>query len=115
MPAQDGPGEPKTHARAANKSPGSVSPEAARRGPEAQKHVEDIVFTMFYAMPKAPPRAPRGQDAPGAGHFGPPAGRFCTLWGSIFVHFSSLGKHSQSCPVGKACASIRPAPLYLLV
>ena len=26
-----------------------------------------------------------------------------------------FGKHSQSCPVGKACASLRPAPLYLLV
>ena len=52
---------------------------------------------------------------PPAGHFGPPAGRFCTLRGSIFVHFSSLGKHSQSCPVSKAGASLRPAPLYLLV
>ena len=49
------------------------------------------------------------------GHFGPPAGRFCILRGSIFLQFSFLGKHSQSCPVGKACASLRPAPLYLLV
>ena len=34
---------------------------------------------------------------------------------SIFGQFSSFGKHRQSCPVGKACASLRPAPLYLLV
>ena len=57
----------------------------------------------------------RAARRPSKGHFGPLAGRFCTLRGSIFVQFSSLGKHSQSCPVGKACASLRPAPLYLLV
>ena len=57
----------------------------------------------------------RAARRPPGGHFGPPAGRFCSLRGSIFVQFSSLGKHSQSCPVGKACASLRPAPLYLLV
>ena len=45
-PAQDGPGEPKIHPRA-----------AARRGPEVQKNVKHAVFTMFYAMPKEPPRA----------------------------------------------------------
>ena len=81
------------------------------------------------SVPRAPPEPPKdgfraalaaklgptGTKEPPGGHFGPPAGRFCTLRGSIFGQFSSLGKRCQSCPVGKACASLRPAPLYLLV
>ena len=77
------------------------------------------------SVPRAPPRLRSGLGGqvgpswhkraarrPPGGHFGPPAGRFCTLRGPIFAQFSSLGKHRQSCPMGKACASI---PLYLLV
>ena len=84
------------------------------------------------SVPRAPPEPPKdGFRAALAAKLGPtgakepsgglpqamldPAGRFCTLRGSIFVQFSSLGKHSQSCPVSKAGASLRPAPLYLLV
>ena len=73
------------------------------------------------SVPRAPPGPPkrlpsglggqvgrnwhkRAARRPPGDHFGLPTGRFCTLRGSIFVPFSSLGKHRQSCPVGKACA-----------
>ena len=57
-PAQDGPGEPKRHPRAANRSPGSRQ-RPPGEAPEAQKHVKHTVFTTFYVMPKEPPRAPQ--------------------------------------------------------
>ena len=78
------------------------------------------------SVPRAPPGRPntaserpwrrswahwhkRAARRPSKGHFGPPAGRFCTLRGSIFGQFSSLGKHSQSCPVGKSLRKPTPS------
>ena len=83
----------------------------------------DIVQIVQISPLEGSKRPPRGaqerpgtpQERPSQAIFEPPAGRFCTLRGLIFVQFSFLGKHSQSCPVDKACASLRPAPLYLLV
>ena len=95
---------------------GPGRPRSGRRPQDGSKSAKSV--------PRAPPEPPKdGFRAALAAKLGPLAQKSrpeafhkpCTLRGSIFVQLFSLGKHSQSCPVGKACASIRPAPLYLLV
>ena len=129
---------PQTSSRSSKSAPGRSQnhpqerPGAARDAPKPPKRLQDSP-TSRQERPRSAPRATQRRLPSGLGgqvgpnwhkravrrppgsHFGPPAGRFCTLRGSIFVQFSFLGKPSQSWPVGKACASIRPAPLYLLV
>ena len=106
--------------------------EAPRSGP-ARPRRPPRRFQERHKRPKSAPRAPKhgfraalaaklgptGTKEPPGGLpkaiLDPPRAGFAPSGGSIFGQFSSLGKHRQSYPVGKACASLRPAPLYLLV
>ena len=87
-------------------------------GPESPKTpVKYKVFAVFHVEPQTTPRSSKSALAdgvcggpkmtpkrrPGAARHAPGGPQDCS------------GKHSQCCPVGKACASLRPAPLYLLV
>ena len=126
---------PQTTRRSSESAPGRSQndpQETPRSGPGRPRRPPRR-FQERHKRPKSAPRAAqtrlpsglggqaganlhkRAARRPPGGHVGPPAGRFCTFRGSIFVRFSSLGKHRQSCRVGKACASLRLAPLYLLV
>ena len=51
----------------------------------------------------------RAVRRPSKGHFGPPAGRFCILRGSIFVQFSSLGKHRPKLSSGHSLRKPTPS------
>ena len=92
---QDGSKSAKSVPRAPPEPPkdGFRAALAAKLGPLAQKSRPEAFHKPFWT-PRGPVLHPPGVD-------------FRTAF--------SFGKHSQSCPVGKACASIRPAPLYLLV
>ena len=119
---------PQTSSRSSKSAPWKAQndpQEAPRSGPEGAKTTP--------RAPKASQERPQSRSniaserlrgpnwhkqadrRPSTKHFGSPAGRFCILRGSIFGQLLALGKPSQSCPVGKACASLRPAPLYFLV
>ena len=120
---------PQTSSRTSKSAPGRSQnhpqerPGAARDSPKSSPRGFKTAPRAARSAPPEPPkhgqvgpnRHTRAVRRPPGDHFGPSTGRFCTLRGSIFGQLSSLGKHSQSCPVGKACASLRPAPLYLLV
>ena len=85
--------------------------EAPRSGP-ARPRRPPRRFQERHKRPKSAPRAPKHTKEPPGGLpkaiLDPPRAAFAPSGGSIFGQFSSLGKHRQSCPVGKACASLRP-------
>ncbi len=108
--AQERPGTPQERPKRPQDSP-----KSARSVPRAPPEPPKDGFRAALAAKLGPTGTEKPPKGPSQAIFDPPAGRFCILRGSIFLQFSSLGKHSQSCPVGKACASLCPAPLYLLV
>ena len=111
---------PKPPPRAPRSSPGRP-----RRGPRGFKTAPRAAKSAPRAPPEPPKHGfrtalaaklgPTGTKEPSGGLPETPHGPLLHPPGSIFVRFSFFGKHSKSCPVDKACASIRPAPLYLLV
>ena len=87
----------------------------ARNGPGEAKRLQDSP-TGRQERPKSAPRAAQAQLPNG------PGGEVGPNWHKRAVrrpprdHFGpGVAPHSQSFPVGKACASLRPATLHLLV
>ena len=107
---RSGPGRPRRGPRGFK-----TAPRAAKSAPGAPPEPPKDGFRAALAAKLCP----TGTKEPSGGLpetiLDPPRAAFAPCGGSIFVQFSFFGKHSQSCPVGKACASLRPAPLWLLV
>ena len=113
-------GVPERPPRGAQERPGTPeeAPKTAPRAPQASQERPQGAQTRLPSG-LGGQVGPTGTKEPPGGLpkaiLDPPRAGFAPSGGSIFGQFSSLGKHRQSCPVGKACASLRPAPLYLLV
>ena len=107
---------PQTSSRSSKSAPGRSQNDHQERPGAARDAAQDSPESAPRATQTRLPNGPGGEVGPNwHKRFWTPHGLLYALRGSIFVQFSSFGKHSKSCPVDEACASIRPAPLYLLV
>ena len=97
-------------------SPGAAqrSPRARQEAPGAAQEPPNVSFRAVFATK----RGPHGvQEPSGRLHeaiSGPPRGDFPPSGGHFAHAFPPSGKHFQNDPVGKACASMRPASLDVL-
>ena len=90
-------------------------PRGSQEQPGTPQEPPKFGFLAALAAKWGPPGRPRALRRPPGADFGPSRGRFSTFQGTPFMTFSTLGGHVRSCPVCKACASIRPASPDVLV
>ena len=124
---------PQTTFRSSKSAPGRSQndpQEAPRSGPGRPRRPR---LQERYKRPKSAPRAAqtrlpsglggqvgansrkRAVRRPPGGHVGPPAGRFCTLQGSIFVQFFLSESIAKAVVWTELAQAYAPAPLYLFV